>query len=393
MLSDKLRLSLICVLIYIVVAGFVTQLGLLSGPIAAAYDIEVTSATATFSMLTGGFLLGTFLAYFLLDYFRMKSVVLGYSLIVILCTLIILFIENYFILPIVLGLIGIAIGISTCVAGLIIGKIWEGKKRESFFIGLDAAYNLGGILFPFITTYILSHHLPWGLCLLMVVTIIIAIIYLAFTSRFKFDNHSQELDNSENEIEWNSGIMIAGITLFLVIHGKYSIILWLPQFAQSSLSLGAEESGVIISTLFSTALIGCIAGMYVVTKTRVVYFICAAILTGFLSGLLFTYASSFSSILIIAAIFGLAVSALYNVFVVYGLNFVSQPSHKHISFIIFSSGIAATIAPYASSIFVEWFGNPIAGLYVGAASYGLALLVLIIYELYRLNLFTVIANK
>lgn len=308
--------------------------------------------------------------------------VLGYSLVVVLSTLGILIIESYFILPILLGMIGFMIGISTCIAGIIIGKLWDGKKRESFFIGLDASYNLGGILFPFATTFILLRHMSWGLCLLFVVVFVVVIIYLAFTSSFNIENQSRKTSNYEEKIEWNSGIIIAGISLFLVIHGKYSIILWLPQFAQTTLSLGAEESGKIISAVFSTALLGCVAGMYIVTKIRVIYFMCAAIMIGFLSGLLFVHADSYDSILIIAMVFGFAVSVLYNVFVVFGLNFVSKPSHKHISYIIFSSGIAATIAPYASSVFVERFDTPVAGMYVGSASYGLAFIVLVIYEIY-----------
>ena len=55
MYSEKLRLSLICILIYVVVAGFVTQIGLLTGPIASAYNKEVTSATAIFHFSQGVF--------------------------------------------------------------------------------------------------------------------------------------------------------------------------------------------------------------------------------------------------------------------------------------------------------------------------------------------------
>ena len=180
-------------------------------------------------------------------------------------------------------------------------------------------------------------------------------------------------------MEWNSGIVIAGVSLFLVIHGKYSVILWLPQYAQDVLALGQEEAGKLISSVFGTALIGSLAGVYIVAKIRIIYFICSAILIGAVCGLLFTFAYSYATTLLIAATFGLAVSVLYNVFVVYGLNFVSQPSHKHISFIIVSSGIAATIAPYSSSVFVEWLGNSVAGLYAGSFSYFLAFAVLLLH--------------
>ena len=377
--SEKLRLSLICILIYVVVAGFVTQIGLLTGPIASAYNKEVTSTTAIFSFLTGGFLAGTFAAYFLLDYIRIKPMVLGYGLLLIISVLGILFIENYSVLPVFLGIIGFVTGISTCIAGIVVGRLWEAKKRESFFIGLDAAYNLGGVFFPFITTYILLRQLPWTYCLLAVVVFVVIILYLSLQSGFSNINPDKNMPASQEKVEWNSGIIIAGVSLFLVIHGKYSIILWLPQYAQNVLALGPEEAGKLISSVFSTALIGSVAGIYIVSKIRIMYFICAALLTGTLSGLLFTFVDSYASAVLIAATFGLAVSVLYNVFVVYGLNFVSQPSHKHISFIIVSSGIAATIAPYSSSLIVKWFGSSVAGLYAGSLSYFLAFTVLLLH--------------
>lgn len=218
--SDKLRLSLICILIYVVIAGFVTQIGLLTGPIASAYNKEVTSATAIFSFLTGGFLAGTFAAYFLLDYIRIKSMVLGYGLLLIISVSSISFIENYSVLPIFLGIIGFVTGISTCIAGIVIGRLWEAKKRESFFIGLDAAYNLGGVFFPFVTTYILLRQLPWAYCLLAVAVFVVIILFLSLQSSFTNINPDNNLPASQGKVEWNSGIVIAGVSLFLVIHGK-----------------------------------------------------------------------------------------------------------------------------------------------------------------------------
>ena len=127
-------------------------------------------------------------------------------------------------------------------------------------------------------------------------------------------------------MEWNSGIVIAGVSLFLVIHGKYSVILWLPQYATRCIGVGAEEAGKLISSVFGTALIGSLAGVYIVAKIRIIYFICSAILNRRRMRTAVYIRLQLRTTLLIAATFGLAVSVLYNVFVVYGLNFVSQPS-------------------------------------------------------------------
>lgn len=81
--------------------------------------------------------------------------------------------------------------------------------------------------------------------------------------------------------------------------------------------------------------------------------------------------------------FGVAVTDLFNIFVVYGLFFVGKPSHKHISYILFCNGSAATIAPYASSLIIELFDSIGMALYVGSGLYGLTILLMVFYKLHR----------
>jgi len=383
MLSNNLRLTIICLVINFIDAGFITQMGLLSGPIATAYNVDITSAAFQFTMLTGGMLIGSVIAYFLLDYFGVKLVVLGSTIIIVFSTLGLYLLKSFAVLPVLLGLIGVMQGISVVIAGLIISKIWIGKKREAFFIGQDAAFNLGGFFFPFITTYILSRHMSWELCYIFVVTFAIIIIYLSLSSNFSFEINVQEETNYKQNVEWNSGVLIAGICLFLVILGKYTVVLWLPHFTQTSLLLSAEESSRIISTIFSTALLGTVAGIYIITKVPLAYFMCTAILIGFLSSMLFGHASSYNHILFLAAIFGITISVLFNVFIVYGLSFVTQPSHKHISFILFCSGVGGAVTPYISSLIVEQFDGAVAALYFSCILYGVTFLILVTHEMYR----------
>ena len=68
MLSNNLRLSFICLIINFIDAGLLAQMGLLTDPIATAFSVSITSAAAQFSMLTGGILAGSIIAYFLMDH-------------------------------------------------------------------------------------------------------------------------------------------------------------------------------------------------------------------------------------------------------------------------------------------------------------------------------------
>ena len=391
MLSNNLRLSFISLIINFIDAGLLAQMGLLTGPIATAFNVSITSAAAQFSMLTGGLLAGSFIAYFLMDHLGVRIVLLGSTIIIIFSAIALYFINSIVFLSILFGLIGVVLGISVVIAGLIISKVWTGKKREAFFIGQDASFNLGGLFFPFITTYILSRHMPWEFCYIFVLAFSLFIIYLLVTSNFSFAGSSQNDSDKVQNVEWNSGIILAGVALFFIMLGKYIIILWLPQYAEIELSLDVEQSSLIISTIYSTALIGTVIGVYIITKIQLLYFMCIAILIGFISSLLFIHTSNYTLMLVVAAIFGLAVSVLFNVFIVYGVSFAIQPSHKHISYILFCGGVGTAIAPYVSSVIVERF-DLASALQTSSALYGITLLLLVVYQLFGTKAKNVYAN-
>ena len=199
MLTERMRLSLICFLIYPIIAGFVTQIGLLAGPVATAYNLSIVEATAKFGMLTGGFFAGTFAAYFLFDHIGMRSAVIVYSLAIICSSIGLLFVESNISLTILLGILGLMLGISTCIAGVMIGSIWEGKRRESLFIGLDASYHVGGLLFPFATTYILLRDLPGNTAWWIVASLAVFIALLSLRSSFNFETVSEEVSSEEEK--------------------------------------------------------------------------------------------------------------------------------------------------------------------------------------------------
>ena len=57
-------------------SAVITPLGIVSQPIADAFSLELTVATALFSWLTTGIFVGSVFAMFVFDWLRIKSVVI-----------------------------------------------------------------------------------------------------------------------------------------------------------------------------------------------------------------------------------------------------------------------------------------------------------------------------
>ncbi|MDE0511387.1 MAG: hypothetical protein OXI88_06365 [Gammaproteobacteria bacterium] len=73
---NKLRITLASFLAYFVMSAVISPLGIVTAPISGHYDIPITTATAGFSYLTAGILVGTLVSLVIFDLFRLKDIVL-----------------------------------------------------------------------------------------------------------------------------------------------------------------------------------------------------------------------------------------------------------------------------------------------------------------------------
>ncbi len=136
---------------------------------------------------------------------------------------------------------------------------------------------------------------------------------------------------------------------------QYSIIIWAPQYVERTFGVSPKQSAAIISNFYTTALFTSIFATYVVSKIRIEYFLGAMILVGFYCSWEFLQAKQFEEFYLLSFLFGAAIAATYNSFLVYGINFVKSPSHKNVSYMLLNGGIGSALAPYLSSKIVEQF--------------------------------------
>ena len=61
-LNNRHRITLAAFLAYFLMSGMLAPIGIISAPMAAALEIPVTAATASFSWLTIGILIGAIIA-------------------------------------------------------------------------------------------------------------------------------------------------------------------------------------------------------------------------------------------------------------------------------------------------------------------------------------------
>lgn len=376
--KNDLRLTSISLLANLVTAGFFTVIGLLIGPISQQFGIELTSVTKQFSWLTGCYFVGSMVTFFILDYVSTRTMLLIYAGVILLAAVFAVFNTSRTLLPIILGVIGLLSGIAICIAGTIISKIWRHKHQQIALLSQDVAFNIGGVIFPFSAAYILATGMQWGFSYIVAALGLIVVLYLGVKSSFEFEVKPPHGEEEKIKTELNSSVVLAGIFLFLVVVSKYIIIVWLPNYAETYLDATTLQSGELIAKVFGVALIGSVIGTILIAKVNLTLFIATAVLIGFLSSLQFTKMPDIKGLMLMASIFGLSLSVLWNGFVAYGVALLRRPSHKHVSYIIFCGGAGATVTPLVSGIFVESYGV-FAVLDVVAALYGIVFLTIVVH--------------
>ena len=380
MQKNRLLLTAICLLANFILAGFIVQAGLITEPIAKSMGISLVEATKQFTLLYAGYLAGTALVFFGLDYIRINLALIIYALGTFLAASALYLASDLITLAALLGVLGTLGGASAGIAGTILGRVWQSNQRQTAFLAQDAAFNFGGTLYPMATVIILTSGYAWPGVYLFVAASVFLILALIFAADTEVEDNEQP--ETAVQTKWNPGIIAAGLALFIAITAKYIIILWLPNYAEAELTATTEESGQIISTIFGMALAGSIVGTLVVTRIKLIYFMLAAVSLGFISSFQFTSSDTIDDLLFLAGAYGVAISVLYNVFTAYGVQFVRSVTHKHVAYILFCGGVAQTIAPHLSSMLVD-VSSMANALTVGAFFYAAVIVLLIATEIWR----------
>lgn len=372
---NEWRLIGIALLVTFIISGFASQIGVLVGPVAEAFNLEFTSVAAQFTFLTGGMFIGMILPFVIFDHVRIRTVlIVGYSLI-FLMTVGLAFKNDVTTMSMYLGLVGTLLGITMCAGGAVVAQTFFEKKRQTVLVAQDATYNLAGAIFPITTSFLLAKGLSWTWAYVSVGFFILIIVLLAAISRFDFDSLSPS--ESESKVEWNVGIYLAGVCLFLFMLAQITLVTWLPQYAEQRFSIPSDQSGELIANLYTAALISALVSVYVVHKVKIIYYLYFVVSLGLLSVLWISQTDSGESLFRIAYLLGISVSATFNSLLAYGLLFIAKPKHKNVTFLYFVSGLGTALAPLVSSATVKQFSSTSAAITLCILCYSGILFILL----------------
>jgi TsgA-like MFS transporter len=352
---NRIRLIAICIIAAFLMSGFVNPIGLISEPVSLAFGISITSAVSAFGYFTVGVFAGYVISFYIFDYLSFRVVVIAGYLLLAAGIAFLYLVSTTFSLSIVLFCLGTLASVEGCGAGTLISVNWQGRPRQVMLIAQDAMFNGGGIVFTTLTTWFIASEFHWASTYSVVG--ILAIILVGVSVVTNLEPTKEQTEDSGALTHWNPGIILVGVSMAMFMTAKISIFIWAPQFAVEKFDADIISSGNLLTNVFIGAFTGSLIGTWLVSKIRIAYFLIMMLTIGTTGMWLLLSAPDLESALLMAYLVGASVGATYNGYTAFALTFVTQPTHKHIAYILTTGGIGSALAPWISSAGVEMFGS------------------------------------
>lgn len=336
-------------------SGMLAPMGILSGPMSEYFGQPVTEITTRFSWLTMGILVGAVIALFVFDWMRLKRLMMLVYGVIFASLASLAFLDDLTLIGIALGMVGVSCGIGMPGAALIITKTYETKQRASMLVITDGWFSIAGIFCSWFAIFLLAREYHWSGVYQFVACIAALVFILSAISVFP-ETDTAEADSRESG-PWPLSIWLCLFALFLYTLGQWSILLWLPNYVETTLSVPRERAGQLVSQYWTGMFAAQLFVAWWVMKVGVRRLaMIAATTTSMLSIPLWLY-GEIDGLIILATITGFANLGLLKITLSFATQMVPIPTARLVSSLLLGATVGTAVAPWLTSQIVTATNN------------------------------------
>ncbi|WP_025821601.1 MFS transporter TsgA [Shewanella marina] len=356
--GNKVLITAVAFLSYMVMAGLLTQIGIVIGPMAQHYAISTTEAASMFSFLTGGTLIGTFLAMVIFDKLPISRVFQVLYIPLILALIILVSSNHVVVACSMLVVIGIGCGTGLSAGAVILSKTYNDNQRASAFIGTDCAFSASGFIFPSLTSALIAAGIAWNFGFAAVsfaaVLVLLATLFVKFPKVTKQETQVESSGESVNI--WQPRVFIVGAALCVYLLTQGTFLTWAPSYLQSEFGLAADASGAAVGNYWGPSVFGLITAAILVNFVSARILLVTVTLIGIgISYTLFNLNSS-EQFLMVTLGLGFCTSCMYKIGISVGSQQIDNAPPRLVTFLLCCGTVGSTLAPALSAQAVEAFG-------------------------------------
>lgn len=358
---NKVLLTLIAFVTYMIMSGLMTQIGVILNAFAADINYSAKNAIAIFSYLTGGALIGTFIALGLYSRYTL-STVMKTCYLVFLLVMVILVSSSASYLWIVKScflILGICCGCGLSGGAVIISKIYNDSKRASAFIATDCSFSAAGYLFPTLAAWLLLQGVNWTWSYAAVGGLAVILLFLLFIVRYPETEASQA--NSKGIIQQLISILqlrviLMGIGVCAYLIAQTTFLSWAPNYLQETFALSADSASQVVGNYWGLSIFGLISSAILIHKISARWMLMTAVILAVCMTLFFVFTTNSDHFLMLSFALGFFTTCIYKIAMAIGSQQIPNAPAMLVTFLLFSGGIGSATAPVLSGIAVNLYG-------------------------------------
>jgi TsgA-like MFS transporter len=358
---NKVALTLLAFMTYMVMAGLMTQIGVLISPMSDYLGISITASASMFSLLTGGTFAGTFVAMLVYSRFPIQRILqCNYlTFLVLLILLVSLDIRLQWVVSVYLFMLGLCCGVGLAGGAVLIAKLYNEQKRASAFLATDCSFSLGGYIFPSLAIVLLAANQLWMVSYatvgVLVILILVACFFLSFPENSEVAETGLVATAKPTNI-WTPRVFIIALALCCYLITQTTFLTWAPNYLQQVLGVDATQAASAIGNYWGPSIFGLLTVTLLVIKVPTRPLLLSVMLIAIILSILLYTTQDPDWFLTITLALGFMTSCIFKLAISVGSQQVHSAPPILVTFLLCAATIGSTAAPALSALVVSIFG-------------------------------------
>jgi TsgA-like MFS transporter len=362
---NKVALTLVAFVTYMIMSGLLTQIGVIISPLSEYLGISITAAASMFSLLTGGTFAGTFVSMLLYNRFPIQQVLkYNYAIYIgLLVLLVTLDIRIKWLVSVYLFCLGIGCGIGLAGGAVLIARLYNEQKRASAFLATDCSFSLAGYLFPSLAVILLAANLVWTVSFatvgILALFIIIACFSLTFPEHTAEDKQTPQNSNDLTGVPvkiWTPRVLIMAFGLCCYLTTQTTFLTWAPSYLQQTYGLDQDIAGKAVGNYWGPSIFGLLAVTFLVTKVPTRPLLLVVTISAVVIAVMLQNTQDADWFLTVTLALGFLTSCTFKLAISIGSQQIDNAPPTLVTFLLCSATIGSTVAPALSAFVVSLFG-------------------------------------
>lgn len=346
-MNNKKRITLLSFLAYFVMSGMLAPISIISAPMAEYFGVPITELTAKFSWLTFGILIGAVIALVVFDWIPLRKLMALLYVLIAICLLSLGIHDNFELIWPTIGLVGICCGVGLAGAALTISRTYAADQRASMLVITDGSFSVAGIICSWIAVILVARGFHWSGTYLFVALMATTVVLLSVFSTFP-DSEAEVRKVAKRE-PWPVSVWLCLIALFLYTLGQYSMLLWLPNYAETQLGAPRDQAGQLVSQFWTGMFAAQLFVAWWVLRVGVRRLVLIAGILASLSSIPLWIYDDIDALIVLATIWGFANLGLLKVVLSFATEMVQVPTARLISSLLLGATLGTAVSPWLTS--------------------------------------------